>query len=213
MLDIRAATALLLMGCNIDSSSSESTLQTDRQTALRSTLSLKRLGIDYCAEDVGWEWGCEGEELSVVWVLLGEDYFSCGVSPVIEGIRQERPFEGELEVPATMEFGRVPRRLHLFTTMLEIDTGGPSPRQSIAGLEVALAAAYTVMGHELRLLRPASINELREMFLFALRMSSGENDGSVFSHAEIRGDNGAADVIVKHWPSGSFYLKFRINEH
>lgn len=177
----------------------------------RTNLVLERFALDYCGEDGGWEFGCDREEMVVLWILIGPGYFSFGLSPMLTNVKLEMPFEGALKMPAYIEFGLPPPEFHVFSTVLDIDTGGPPISRILDGLATTLTAMYVLHGESFGSMHGAEIGKFSDLFLFSLRILAGEHDCSDFSH-DILDRDSPGNVVVEHWPTGSYYISLRVSQ-
>lgn len=180
--------------------------------AQRSVDALERLAVDYCDDDVGWEIGCDGQELVVAWVILGREYFACGLSPTLEGIVPEAPFEGSLRLSNTLEFGQRPPRVHVFAGIIDIDTGGGTRDEMRSALELTTMAAFILQGESFGDISRDDAYRLRDMFTMAMRISAVENDVREFVDAPHTGE-APLDIDVRRESAGSNLVRFRFSTY
>jgi RNA polymerase sigma factor (sigma-70 family) len=172
------------------------------------SLVLEGLSVNFCNNDVGWELGCDEQEISIAWMTVGEGYFACGVSSTVTGVSAEAPYEGRIELPAHVEVGIQPENVHLFVDVVEIDTGGASTDAMRQAVCLAATAAYTLKGSEYQDISPSLAADLRSLLTFVLRLSASEND--VHESVDIAGSAGGVyDIELPHWPEGAFSFRLR----
>lgn len=175
----------------------------------RTVYTLDRLAVDFCDDDVGWEFGCDEEELVVVWVTLGEGYFACGMSPVLAHMSMEAPFEGRLAMLGDLEFGRQPPAVHLFTSVVDIDPGGGSRHDMLRALEIAVMAVFSLREGHLSRISRFDADSIRDMFTMVLRLASEENDVRDFKYAS-NAVEGHVDLVLEKEPVGAYLVRLGI---
>jgi RNA polymerase sigma factor (sigma-70 family) len=181
-------------------------------TTQRSFHTLERVAVDFCDDDVGWELGCDSEELVVMSVVLGEHYFACGISPALGDITAKTPFEGRLRFANGLEFGRRPARVHAFTSVIDLDPGGGTLDEMLRAVAVATMAAYALKGETFGQLARADADAIRDLLTMALRIISSENDVREFVDAPHTGDD-PVNIILNKWPTGSYLIEMRLSGH
>ncbi|GEM_PF-3066701 len=135
-----------------------------------------------CADDVGWEWGCDEEEPYVVWSADSPDYMRRGVTDKAQNMvrNSERFLTGLTNVFSVTETSPQHRRptyplIYLYQ-VIESDPGGPSTQDLMEAMGAGVASALALFAGNFPALIATGIETLRQTAQIFMRAAGRGDD-------------------------------------
>jgi hypothetical protein len=153
-------------------------------------LTLERVHTERCADDVGLEWGCDGEELLVVWAVVGASYVGYGISPMLEGVRRDHPVSPSLPLEPIREWGDFTGEAALFVAVVEVDPGGDTPQHIAEVAGIVAATAHALRDPAECDLSPDWLRATTSALTLMMRVSAGESDEARANYRVLRCEDG-----------------------
>ena len=135
-----------------------------------------------CADDVGWEPGCDEEEPYVAWLALGPDYVRAGRTEEARGVKKygEFAYTQSVNVFSAGEenalTARVASPLAFFFQVIESDPGGPSREEVINAVKSAAELAKAIYGSDWTSVLAQAPGLIADIYNLVINFLGGEDD-------------------------------------
>jgi len=163
------------------------TLELPEQPPQQDSLQLFRIYLvaiksHRCADDAGWEWGCDEEEPYVVWSADSPDYMRRGVTDKAKNMvrNSERFLTGLTNVFSVTETSPQHRRptyplIYLYQ-VIESDPGGPSTQDLMEAMGAGVASALALFAGNFPALIATGIETLKQTAQIFIRAAAKGDD-------------------------------------
>src|SRR4051794_5911693 len=135
-----------------------------------------------CADDVGWEWGCDDEEPFIVWTALGSNYVRVGRTESASGVGRGSEFAYTKSVnvlsasPDNLMNIPVAGPLLFIYQVIEDDPGGPTREQTISLLLSWALITKDIYGQNWSSVIASAPKVLGDSFDFMFRLAGKDDD-------------------------------------